>query len=540
MNAFLTQPTRILAKKLIALFCLLTLVSACNSVGPALVNEGSLVSVNFNGTDYVGKLSADGITAFLGIPFAKPPVAELRWRSPASLVNSTNSVNHVIADKFAPACMQGEHIANWYKDLIESFGGESSQFPEPEYSEDCLYLNIWAPKQSSVKKRPVFVFIHGGSNKGGWSYEPNYRGSQLAAQGIVVVSIAYRLGGFGYFSHPDLAQANYGLLDQIEALTWIKKNIAKVSGDPNNVTVAGESSGAHNIIHMLGSPLAKNLFQRAILQSGGWAMYGTPTKQSQEHLALALASDLLKNSDHHLNGSAAKKTDIDELRKESAQDLMKAIARVYQAQSFGPVIDLNSVTKTMQEAVVSDTLASVDLLIGSNKNEALMYVDESNTVMRWLQENKPAKAIDDVRAHLSDDGSKVNHLDELGTALDFTCPSLMLAEAMAATGGKTWVYQFAKLRDGDRGAEMGAYHGSELPYVFDTHDEWLPTSQEDESLTQAIMTYWGNFIHTGNPNASTVVTWPEFKSQDSEVQLLDTEIRSRNHPSTALCSALAN
>ena len=546
MNKFpTTQWFRKVSKTLVMLsiystLCSCSLGSISNGLTVDVNQSAADVLTQFDGVNYLGKSSSAGEPlAFLGIPFAEAPIGDRRWATPqrieAPIVESSKLP--VDAKNFAAACLQSEHLADWYKNLIQSFSGDASKFADPEYSEDCLYLNIWAPikgKPSSPNKWPVFVFIHGGSNKGGWSYEPNYIGEQFASRDVVVVSIAYRLGAFGYFSHPDLDQANFGLLDQIEALRWIKRNIANVGGDPSNITVAGESSGAHNIIQLLGSPLATNLFQRAVVQSGGWAMYGTATKQSAEHTGLALVSSLIDGQ--HLEENS---DDITKLRKLSASAILEKANEVYQGLSFAPVIDGDSVIQTMQQAVNAGELAKIDLIIGSNANEGLMYVDPSNTLEKWLSSNAPKTKLSDIKKYLSSDGSLRNHLDELGTAYDFTCPSLMLAKAMSERGGRSWVYQFTKTRDGELGDAMGAYHGAELPYVFNTHDDWLPTSQADQMLTQSIMSYWSSFTQYGDPNGGSEVIWPLFKGLGSSVQILGSRIYSQPHPSEALCAALA-
>jgi para-nitrobenzyl esterase len=524
-----------------SILCSCSLASISNGLEVKISQSTADALTQFDTVSYLGKTSSTGDSlAFFGVPFAKAPIGDLRWAKPQRL--EVSDLEHdkrpVDAKDFAAACLQGEHLADWYKNLIQSFSGDPSKFPDPEYSEDCLYLNIWAPlksKPSSSKKRPVLVFIHGGSNKGGWSYEPNYIGEQFASRDAVVVSIAYRLGAFGYFSHPGLDQANFGLLDQIEALRWVVRNIANVGGDPSNITVAGESSGAHNIIQLLASPLATNLFQRAVVQSGGWAMYGTATKKSAEHTGLALVSSLI--DDQHVEENS---DDITKLRKLSASAILEKANEVYQGLSFAPVIDGDSVIQTMQQAVNAGELAKIDLIIGSNANEGLMYVDPSNTLEKWLSSNAPETKLSDIKKYLSSDGSLRNHLDELSTAFDFTCPSLMLAEAMSERGGRSWVYQFTKTRDGELGDAMGAYHGAELPYVFNTHDDWLPTSQTDQMLTQSIMTYWASFTQYGDPNGGSEATWPLFKGQGSSVQILGSRIYSQPHPSEALCAALAN
>jgi para-nitrobenzyl esterase len=489
---------------------------------------------------YLGQNSegskGSAVQAFLGIPFAQAPVGDLRWAAPQALVRP-QSIPVVQATEFAAACMQGPHLANWYKNVIESFGGDPQSFPTPQFSEDCLFLNIWAPKQQQGKPLPVFVFIHGGSNKGGWSFEPNYIGQNLARQGAIVVTIAYRVGAFGFFSHPQLAQANFGLLDQIAALDWIKNNIAEVGGDPNNVTVAGESSGASNIAYLMASPLARGLFQRVIHQSAGWAMYRGASKVEQDSLGEALALSLNDSGD----------SSIATLRTVDAKKTLAAAAQTYQKHFFDPVIDGDSVLKKLAESAKLGELADVDLMIGTNANESRMYLPQGATMTSWIAENlrndDQAISQDAIIASLnvgsqSDEDLALAQLDQLATSVNYTCPSFLLAKAHATKGGRTWVYHFTKQRDGELGAKMGAYHGAELPYVFNTHDDWLPTSEDDHLITNSIMQYWLSFAESGNPNTKTLPDWQAFEKSDDQVQYLGLQVKSAVHPSAALCQLL--
>ena len=184
-----------------------------------------------------------------------------------------NSIAIRQAKSFAPACAQSQHIIEWYREVIIKFGGDPYEFVAPIFSEDCLYLNIWRPANTSEKDMlPVIVFIHGGSNKAGWSYEPNNQGNELSKEGTLVVTIDYRLGPFGFFPTTESGPSNFAILDQIEALRWIQANIESAGGDPSNITIMGESAGGNDIIYLMGSPLTKNLFKRAIIQSSGWAL----------------------------------------------------------------------------------------------------------------------------------------------------------------------------------------------------------------------------------------------------------------------------
>ena len=187
------------------------------------------VELPVGATRYQGGLSADGAIAhFLGVPYAAPPVGELRWRSPKPPVTPTGPVD---ATRFAPACYQGMHIVDWYRGVVRGFGGDPATVIAPEFSEDCLYLNAWTPSLGDSQLRPVMVYVHGGSNKGGWAYEPNYVGEMLARKGVVVVSVAYRLGALGFFSHPDLAESNFALQDLAAALHWVRDNVAAFGGE---------------------------------------------------------------------------------------------------------------------------------------------------------------------------------------------------------------------------------------------------------------------------------------------------------------------
>ena len=520
------------------IICAVVLLSACDSELPQREPQQPKVpTLEADGTSYQGRYTGErGVQEFLGIPFAQAPIGDLRWAPPIAVptLSEPASQNVVIAE-FAPACLQGPHLANWYKDLINSFGGDASTFPTPSFSEDCLYLNVWSPKPDASQKKlsplPVLVFIHGGSNKGGWSYEPNYLGERLASRGIVVVSIAYRVGALGFFSHPELQHANFGLLDQIAGLKWIQQNIAKIGGDPNNITVAGESSGASNIGYLMASPLAKGLFQRAIHQSGGWAMYATDHKSTDDKKGLELAASALGSSGVN---------DIEKLRQLSSEDLLVTIGDIYKDHSFDPVIDGHSVTQAFARAAKQGQLNNIDLLIGSNANEARMYLAAGETMDSWIADNLAEKFPDlsktIIQANLAPDGQALEQLDQLATSFNYTCPSMSLAQIKANFGGQTWFYHFTKQRDGELGAKMGSYHGAELPYVFNTHDDWLPTSAEDRALTESVMQYWVNFARTGNPNSTGLPQWKSYQEPSDPVQVLGLEIKSQIHPSAKLCS----
>ena len=507
---------------------------------PAKNGASKLISA---GISYQGELNHDAtVNRFLGIPFAQPPIGDNRWAPPRELNSHTstslsgNSPETRLADTFAPACMQGPHLTNWYRDVIDSFGGQPELFEQPEVSEDCLYLNIWQPigvqAQDMDSKTPVFVFIHGGSNKGGWSYEPNYMGEQLAKRGVIVITVAYRLGPFGFFSHPDLQHANFGLLDQIAALTWVKSNVDKLGGDPNNITVAGESAGANNIEYLMASPMAQGLFQRVVHQSGGSPMHDNTTKQVNDYLGQNLAEAV---------GVPSK--GVGELRSVTAEKILLGSKDVYGDHYFDPVIDGLSVVEPLSQSLRRGGIAKIDLLIGANADEWTVYLEEDQTVESWLAETLPSQDVTAINKALDNGESRTKQLDRLITAYHFVCPSLRLASEVSEIGGRSWFYNFSRVRPGKLAKTLGAYHGAELPYVFGTHDDWLPTNNEDIKLGGLMMDYWVNFIKSGNPNTALdrtdsttkLAAWPAYEKAGDLVQDLNVQISSRTHLSEKLC-----
>ena len=249
--------------------------------------------VEVDGEILLGKYVEDGtIAAFLGVPFAEPPTGDLRWRSPQPLKNRVS--RRTVVD-FAAACMQTMRILDWYRYMAETFGGSRDYYRDLEISEDCLYLNVWTPTLKHDASLPVMVWVHGGSNRSGWSYEPNYHGHKLAREDVVVVSVAYRVGAFGFLSHdeipPDDAVANFALWDLIASLQWVQQNIAKFGGDPGRVTMFGESSGAENILALMFAAGTDGLFHRAILEStAGYGLRRSPSLADEQQRGRDLAA----------------------------------------------------------------------------------------------------------------------------------------------------------------------------------------------------------------------------------------------------------
>ena len=500
----------------IALCFLAVFTGGCartGSNGPAVVLDGMEV---------VGHWTEDrGVAAFLGVPFAQPPLAERRFLPPEPLERMQSAVD---ATAFAPACMQTDYMVDWYRELIADFGGDPRGFARPEFDENCLHLNVWTPDSEPDTPLPVMVWIHGGGYRGGWSFEPNYIGDALAARGVVVVSIAYRVDVFGFLAHPAFDVSNPGLLDQVAALQWIRKNIGAFGGNPDNVTVFGESAGGASIGYLLSMPAASGLFRRAIIQSAGYHLRYDDRR-----------ADYAANWEQHDWPGRGERSTA-ELQAIDADTWLAAADSVYPDYRPDATIDGISLPESPASALAGNRFAAVDLMIGSNADEWRMYLDpDSDTaaVDEWLDRNAPEQRAA-VYEMLGED--PVRNLDRLITAWTFVCPSLELADAMHRRGANAYVYYFSRVRDSAFARELGAYHGAEIPYVFDKHDDWLPTDSIDRELTDTIMSYWVEFARTGDPNVDGLPDWPPWDG--TEVLELGTEAQSTEHPERALCETL--
>lgn len=480
--------------------------------------------LNYVGTPVLAKTGAE-VLRFSGIRYAQAPVGEWRWRPPRP--EQPPADGSIDATRWPPACVQDEGNVEWYQGVARAFGQPAEVAPSrPEVAEDCLFLNIWTPDIGA--RLPVMVWLHGGANVNGWSYEPNYRGRELAAKGALVVSIQYRLGVFGFLAHPSLtaespnaSSGNYGILDQIEALRWIQAHIDRFGGDPGNVTLFGESAGAGDIAYLLLSPLARGLFHRAISQSGGW-----PADQRR-----TLADNEDEGVDFLRRAGAAS---IDELRRQPAQALLATAKAHFQRDYDDPPVDGWLLPAPPADLLARKAFEPRTVMFGFNADEMLMYVGPP-TAERWQQalEKLPNPGpVSDLVAELPIS----QRLDELESATQFTCPSIALADGFAAGGASTYVYRFDRIRAGDHG--IGAYHGAEIPYVFDTHDAWLPMDAVDRDLTRRMMGYWLNFAATGDPNHDDAPIWPRW-NDDGRILSLAEETRAEAFDGR-LCSLLGH
>ena len=442
-----------------------------------------------------------------------------------------------MARQFAAACMQGPHIVDWYTRVAEAFGAGRDAVGEPNgVSEDCLYLNVWTPNlpaPGSTDKLPVMVWFHGGSNKGGWSYEPNYVGAELAARDVVVVTTAYRLGPLGFFSHPSLADsqpgeaiANFGFLDQIAALEWVRAHIDAFGGDRDNVTCFGESSGAGDLGNLFVTSI--NLCRRIIAQSPGGSYAERNTLADEQKNGLKIAAQLGIPNDN----KAARR-----LRAVAADKLLAAADTALPDHYYDVVTDDKTLVETPLESLNHEQRSRIDFLIGTNRDEWYMYLaddTDENDIERWLAEHAPDDALA-LRTHVANEADPRRALDRLRTARSMRCPARRVAARINAIGGRARVYYFTRQRAGPGGEKLGTYHGTEIPYVFGTHDAWLPVEPIDEQLTDAVMDYWAQFARSGDPNIPGRPDWPVYRAEEPAVLELGEQIEAIAPVDAALC-----
>lgn len=483
-------------------------VVANTTTEPNINDRVQLHTKTANITGITVNAARRSVARFSGIQYATAS----RWQAP--VINQLKG--DVDATEFAPICPQLHGNRDWYISVAKAFGGKDADIPSrPELTEDCLYLNIWTP-DTDKKNLPVVVWIHGGSNKNGYSYEPNYLGHHLAARDVVVVSIAYRLGVLGFLSHKDFpvpGSGNFGLLDQITALEWIQHYISAFGGNPNNITLFGESAGAADIGYLMFAPSARLLFHKAISQSGGWVVGRQTTLAMASELGASFAS------------AAGEHGDLQSLYLLAPEELVALAASHFEGHYWDPVIDGETLPDTMPTLLKSQDFTKLPLLIGSNRDESLMYlpanVDEGDWLSALQRSFGPAaKEFIERDAHLP----LRERMNRLQTALSYLCPSRLLAAANSAGGGSSYVYEFTRVRSTPHG--LGAYHGAEIPYILNTHDDWLPTDQTDRQLTQSMMDFWMRFAQTGDPTFPGSPIWKAYTQTKPWVMQLDIPLQS--------------
>ena len=407
--------------------------------------------------------STSGVFVFRGIPYAAPPVGELRWRAPQPAAKWSGVRD---ASKLGHNCMQHQP----YDDIDPFTAG---------VSEDCLYLNVWTTSLDEKAKKPVMVWIHGGGFWAGFGGEERHNGAPLAKKGAVVVTLNYRLGPFGFLAHPALAAAspndpvgNYGLLDHIAALRWVKRNISRFGGDPSRVTIFGESAGGMSVGSLIASPLAKGLFQRAIMESGtGMNGLGVFTRDTARAIAKQFFDSL------HITGSDADI--VRQLRAADAKTLLDASVHLGQGPRFFPVVDGWVLPHAVDTALMRGSANLVPVIVGTNRDEG----DE------WM-----------------------------------AAPSRAFARLVTARDVPAYMYVFSRVGDDSVNQKRGAYHSAEITFVFGRPHPILEsagTTPYDSTVAAAMSDYWVAFASAGDPNAPPARgKWPKWPKYDPKTDAL--------------------
>ena len=469
---------------------LVTLCALWAAAATHAANSGPEVAVSSGRIR--GSLASYGGAVFKGIPFAQPPTGQLRWREPMP-ANTWAGVRDATA--FAAPCMQG---------------GENN-------SEDCLYLNIWTPEWPAKSRKAVMVWFHGGGNFAGAATDPLFDGESLARHGVVLVTAQYRLGVFGFFAHPALTResphhssGNYGLLDQIAALRWVRDNIARFGGDPGNVTIFGESAGSLDVNVLMASPLSRGLFRRVIGESGP-VVAPPPLAEAEK-----------KGEDLALKLTAASPSALQDMRTLSGAQLQKATGQglSFLGPMLGVVVDGWVFPESPMKVFAAGQEHRIALLLGNNARELQRpFFPMSGTLAQAITEQYGPLA-DKALALYGLNGGPEPQPDPLfGTAMaqwatdsQFRCGTVAELVWHAGAGNPGYQFQFARAAPGREAA--GAAHGSEVPYVFGTLGRAANSPKYDaidQQVSAAMQIYWTNFAKTGDPNGGGLPRWPKFE-----------------------------
>lgn len=500
-------------KKLKVSVFLLLLIPAisCSAQAPAPVRiENGLIQGIYD----------EGLTVYKGIPFAAPPVGDLRWKAPQP---ASNWQGTLMADKFAPGPVQGGN-------------------PPSGKSEDCLYLNIWTPAKSQNDKIPVLVWIYGGGFGAGATSEPNYSGENLAKKGVVLVSIAYRVGQLGFLAHPELSSeskykvsGNYGLLDMIAALEWIKKNISSFGGDPGKVTIFGESAGGIAVSMLCASPLASGLFHGAISQSGG--SFGPPRLTTFPGENLKLLADAEKAGEEYVRSAGV--TSIAELRKIPADKLPAGRGMSW------PIIDGKVIPDDQYRLYENGKFNDTPILVGYNSDEGASFSPPKTPedYISGVRSRYGRFADDLLRAYPTDKEIVPKTARDLARDAAFGWHTWIWARLHSQKAKtKAYYYYFDQHPDYPEGSPKYGYgspHGQDVAYVFKKLSNTDPqVTENDLQISDAMATYWTNFAKTGDPNGKGLPAWPAFSDSDPVVMYFSKTPRTGPVPSSEALKVL--
>ncbi|HVM89204.1 MAG TPA: carboxylesterase family protein [Puia sp.] len=499
-------------KKFAPALLIAALVSLISSFSSHINKSKLFDQVKVDGGLIAGNINSDGdVYIFKGIPFAAAPVGKLRWKAPQPV---TAWAGIKKCSTFGPSPMQAHP---------SPFGPWSEEYliPKKPISEDCLYLNVWTGASSAKEKKPVLVWIYGGGFMSGGGGVPIYDGEATAKKGIVFVSINYRVGIFGFFAHPELteesghnASGNYGLMDQIAALQWVKKNISSFGGDPDNVTIGGQSAGSMSVNCLVASPLCKGLFKRAIAESGASVLpanlFGKPLLANAEEAGIKIAQSLNAKN-------------ITDLRNIPATELIKATFGMR-----GPIVDGYVLPQSVPDIFSSGKQNDVALLTGWNEDDGVIFgkpksAEEFKKQVEQEYAGDAKKLLEFYPA--SNDQEAAASQAKISRDVIFGIQNYSWANIQAAKSRyKVYVYHFARRlpATGDY-QQFGAFHTGEVAYAYDNLKfvHRCPWQKADYDLAKTMSAYWTNFIKTGDPNGKNLPEWPAYNREKSSVIILD-------------------
>jgi para-nitrobenzyl esterase len=465
----------------------------------------------------ISGIEKNGVVIFKGIPFAQPPVGDLRWKAPQP-VKPWKNIKECTAFGASPMQPSPVPFMCWSSEYL---------IPKEPIDEDCLYLNVWAPKKT-VKKKAVLVYIYGGGFRSGGAGCPIYDGEAVANKDVVFVSINYRVGVFGFLAHPELSKeapyhssGNYGLLDMVAALQWVRDNIESFGGDPNKVTIAGQSAGAFAVNFLCASPLTKGLIHGAIAESGGSILTSSirpniQLKQAEE-LGVAFAKNLACSS-------------IQALRSKSAQEILATNGGL-----SAPFEDGYFLPKSIFSIYEKDEQNDVPLLLGWNEDDKIMGKPApAKEYIASIQKQFGAKAEAVLSLYPGNtEEAAAQSQGDMSRDQAFGVQGFTWANMQSAIGkSPVYVYNFnRKLPSSSPETDFGAFHTAEVAFAYDNlFTVNRPWEKADYALAKSMSTYWTNFVKTGNPNDASLVKWPVYNIRTMQVLQLDKKIESVKLP----------
>ncbi|MBL8601170.1 MAG: carboxylesterase family protein [Myxococcales bacterium] len=487
-----------------------------------------------------GRVDSEGVARFLGVPYAAPPVGALRWRAPAPAAPVTGVR---MALRKGAACPQAPGMLRGNAPI----------------SEDCLSLNVWAPASAvrGAGRLPVMVFIHGGGFTAGSVWGPEYDGQRLAARGVVLVNFNYRLGQLGFLAHPRFADetgaqgvsGNYGTLDQQAALRWVRDNIAQLGGDPNNVTLFGESAGSISVCSQMVSPLARGLFHRAISQSAPCSFLITPMRDADAVAPVESAEALARRF-----AAAAGCGDAGDVaaclralpmeRVLSTLPVNNEIVR-YSAR-YQPNVDGVVLRELPWQSFLMGRIAPVPFLSGTNRDEGTAFTFSApvNTEAAYREavaalvpghETEVVSTLYPVAQYGSPNAAWTAFLADAV----FVCPARAQARLVAAAGQPSYLYHFTRVNRAGTSLGLGVFHTAELPYVFGNFTGLFSRGEADGPVVEATQGYWVRFARTGDPNGEGATRWPPLTATGDDYLDIGDTVRAAAGLHAQRCDAIA-